>query len=215
MKMKVKSPESDRRVASKAVEETLGHAATTAILESGCKLAGKRKAGHIPAKWARHYERLLELRGRLEAERRNSILAASQPLETYSMDIADAATDEFDHDLAFCFASAEQDALYEVDEALKRIEDGTYGICEMAGKPIAEARLNVLPWTRFGGEVQRWLEKAEGGRQPHLGEVRSARAMSPEFRSGVAGPEEAVSVASDERLSQGMPPAENGEANSG
>jgi RNA polymerase-binding transcription factor DksA len=129
---------------------------------------------HIPPKWAKHYRRLLTLRERLEAQWRDHALAATQPLETYSMDMADAATDEFDHDLALCSLSAEQDALYEIDEALKRIEAGTYGVCELSGKPIPQARLNALPWTRFAGEVERQLELAGATRRPHLGELRSA-----------------------------------------
>ena len=50
---------------------------------------------------------------------------------------ADAGSDAYDRDFALSLLSQEQDALYEIDEALKRIELGTYGICEMSGKPIS------------------------------------------------------------------------------
>ena len=53
----------------------------------------------------------------------------------------------------------EQDALYEIDQALKRIELGTYGICEMSGKPIPRARLEAIPFARFTVECQSQLEK--------------------------------------------------------
>ena len=55
--------------------------------------------------------------------------------------------------------SQEQDALYEIDEALKRIEVGTYGKCEMSGKPIPHARLEAIPFARFTVECQTQLEK--------------------------------------------------------
>jgi len=55
--------------------------------------------------------------------------------------------------------SQEQDALYEIDEALKRIELGTYGKCEMSGKPIPRARLEAIPFARFTVECQSQLEK--------------------------------------------------------
>ena len=55
--------------------------------------------------------------------------------------------------------SQEQDALYEIDQALKRIELGTYGKCEMSGKQIPRARLEAIPFARFTVECQSQLEK--------------------------------------------------------
>ena len=54
----------------------------------------------------------------------------------YSLHMADAATDSFDRDLVLGLVSFEQEGLYEIDAALKRIEDGTYGVCELTGKAI-------------------------------------------------------------------------------
>ena len=61
------------------------------------------------------------------------------------MHMADAATDSFDRDLVLGLVSFEQEGLYEIDAALKRIEDGTYGICELTGKPIPWERLAAIP----------------------------------------------------------------------
>jgi DnaK suppressor protein len=72
---------------------------------------------------------------------------------------ADAGSDAYDRDFALSLLSQEQDALYEIDEALKRIELGTYGICEMSGKPIPHARLEAIPFARFTVECQSQLEK--------------------------------------------------------
>jgi RNA polymerase-binding transcription factor DksA len=72
---------------------------------------------------------------------------------------ADAGSDAYDRDFALSLLSQEQDALYEIDQALKRIELGTYGICEMSGKPISHARLEAIPFARFTVECQSQLEK--------------------------------------------------------
>jgi RNA polymerase-binding transcription factor DksA len=45
--------------------------------------------------------------------------------------------------------SKDQDALYEVEEALKRIENGSYGVCEMSNEPIPPSRLEAIPFARF------------------------------------------------------------------
>src|SRR5207248_10226807 len=55
--------------------------------------------------------------------------------------------------------SQKQDALYEIDQALKRIEVGTYGVCGMSGKQIPRARLEAIPFARFTVECQSQLEK--------------------------------------------------------
>jgi RNA polymerase-binding transcription factor DksA len=151
-------PASGTQPTTKSVAEAKANTTTSAILTAAPGPGQNLPLGHIPPQWAKHYRRLLSLRARLEAERREQALAACQPLENYSMDMADAATDEFDHDVVLCLLSAEQDALYEIDAALKRIAAGTYGVCELSGKRIPKARLHALPWTRFAEDVERQLE---------------------------------------------------------
>ncbi len=75
---------------------------------------------------------------------------------------ADAGSDAYDRDFALNLLSQEQDALYEIDEALKRIQDGTYGVCEMSGEPIPEARLEAIPFARLTVDCQEKLEKETG-----------------------------------------------------
>ena len=72
---------------------------------------------------------------------------------------ADAGSDAYDRDFALNLLSQEQDALFEIDEALKRIARGTYGTCEMSGKPIPKARLEARPFARFTVECQNEIEK--------------------------------------------------------
>jgi RNA polymerase-binding transcription factor DksA len=113
----------------------------------------------IPKQWVWHYETLSSLRERLLQERRERLTEAAEPMETHSLSQADSATDEFDHALALSRLSVDQDALYEVGAAMKRILDGKYGICEQTGKPIPAGRLKVLPWTRYRQEVANRLER--------------------------------------------------------
>ncbi len=85
--------------------------------------------------------------------------AEGSEASAFGMHQADAGSDAYDRDFALSLLSQEQDALYEIDEALKRIEIGTYGKCEMSGKPILHARLEAIPFARFTVECQAQLEK--------------------------------------------------------
>ena len=78
---------------------------------------------------------------------------------------ADAGSDAYEKDFALSLLSQEQDALYEIEEALKRIENGSYGVCEMSNKPIPHARLEAIPFARFTVECQQQLEKENKGRR--------------------------------------------------
>jgi DnaK suppressor protein len=77
----------------------------------------------------------------------------------FGMHQADAGSDAYDKDFALSLLSQEQDALYEVEEALKRIDNGTYGVCEMSGKAIPHPRLEALPFARFTVQCQTDIEK--------------------------------------------------------
>ena len=85
--------------------------------------------------------------------------AEGSEASAFGMHQADAGSDAYDRDFALSLLSQEQDALYEIDEALKRVELGTYGKCEMSGKPIPHARLEAIPFARFTVECQSQLEK--------------------------------------------------------
>ncbi len=93
--------------------------------------------------------------------------AEGSEASAFGMHQADAGSDAYDRDFALSLLSQEQDALYEIEEALKRIDFGTYGVCEMSGKPIAHARLEALPFARYTVECQSQIEK--------MGKVTRAR----------------------------------------
>ncbi|HWL54963.1 MAG TPA: TraR/DksA C4-type zinc finger protein [Chthoniobacteraceae bacterium] len=87
----------------------------------------------------------------------------------FGMHQADAGSDAYDRDFALSLLTQEQDALYEIEEALKRVAAGTYGVCEMSGKPIPEPRLEAIPFARYTVECQSQVEqqrKATRVRQP-------------------------------------------------
>lgn len=85
--------------------------------------------------------------------------AEGSEASAFGMHQADAGSDAYDRDFALSLLSQEQDALYEIEEALKRIDLGAYGICEMSGKPINHPRLEALPFARYTVECQSQIEK--------------------------------------------------------
>ncbi|MGH7935808.1 MAG: TraR/DksA family transcriptional regulator, partial [Chthoniobacterales bacterium] len=105
-------------------------------------------------------ERLLQLRDAMvdsmAGVAQDTLRARAEGSEAsaFGMHQADAGSDAYDRDFALSLLSQEQDALYEIDEALKRIEIGTYGKCEMSGKPIMRARLEAIPFARYTVECQ-------------------------------------------------------------
>lgn len=74
---------------------------------------------------------------------------SSGDLSSYSFHMADQGTDNFDREFALNLVSSEQDVLYEIDEAMSRIDLGSYGVCEACGKAIERARLNALPFAKM------------------------------------------------------------------
>ena len=85
--------------------------------------------------------------------------AEGSEASAFGMHTGDAGSDAYDRDFALSLLSSDQDAIYEIEEALKRIEKNTYGVCELTNKPIPRARLDAIPWTRFTVEAQAQLEK--------------------------------------------------------
>lgn len=75
---------------------------------------------------------------------------------------ADAGSDAYDRDFALSLLSKEQDGLYEIEQALARIDNGTYGICEMSYKVIPIPRLEAIPFARLTVECQAQWEKEKG-----------------------------------------------------
>jgi len=124
----------------------------------------------VPAKWRPFFERLTTLREELLRSRRSLADDAREENPTFSTHMADAGTDTYDQDFALSMLSSEQDAVYEIEQALERICEGTYGICQLTGKKIDERRLEAIPWTRFTAEAERDLEREGQVRRTRLGQ---------------------------------------------
>ncbi len=152
------------KAAVKHVAPTSSHAAA--------KTPNGRPAVTTPAKpivltpfLKKQEERLLQLRDSMldsmmgVAKDNLRTRAEGSEASAFGMHQADAGSDAYDRDFALSLLSQEQDALYEIEEALKRVGSGTYGVCEMSGKPIAHARLEALPFARYTVECQSQIEK--------------------------------------------------------
>ncbi|MFH1799880.1 MAG: TraR/DksA C4-type zinc finger protein [Candidatus Omnitrophota bacterium] len=132
--------------------------------KSSRKPAKTLKVKRLPKKELDLYKKmLLQLRtkiaGDLEQIEGDS-LSGNQPSHSGELsDVADMATDNYDRELNIGLASNEQQLLNDIDVALKRIEEGTYGVCEIYGTPIPKKRLLAMPYTRLSMRAQEEEEK--------------------------------------------------------
>jgi len=121
----------------------------------------------VPEKYRRYYRLLLALRMhvlvQLGEHTEETLLKSSKDdsgdLSGYGQHMADAGTDTFDRDFALSLVSNEQEALAEIEAAIKRVHAGTYGICETTLKPIAKDRLLAVPFTRYSAEAKKQVER--------------------------------------------------------
>jgi RNA polymerase-binding protein DksA len=104
---------------------------------------------------------------------KKSRLDASGDLSSMPIHMADIGTDNYEQEFALGLMDSERKLLRETDDALQRIEEGTYGICEGTGKQIPKARLEAQPWARYCVEYARMLE---------LGLVREQEGTAPELQ---------------------------------
>ncbi len=154
--------------------KALGSATAAAIL--GTAAASKYKPNgdaKVKPEWVKYYHTLLDLRERLLHQMSGLAKESAEEMSSYSLHMADSGTDNFDRDFALSLLSSDQDAIYEIEEALKRIERKTYGVCELTNKLIPKARLEAIPWTRFTVDAQAQLEREGALRQKRLGALGS------------------------------------------
>jgi DnaK suppressor protein len=151
--------------------------ATAAAILGVPVVKGRAKAPsrmtRVKPEWKKFQERLLELREQLLKQRDGLAKDSAQEMASYSLHMADSGTDNFDRDFALSLLSSDQDAIYEIDEALRRMERKSYGVCELTGKSIPKSRLEAIPWTRFTVQAQAQLEREGAMRQRRLGSLGS------------------------------------------
>jgi len=125
----------------------------------------------VPKQWQDYYDDLMKLRSSLKGalgERSSETIGASarESSGELSLNSSDAGTETFDRDVALSMVANEQEALNEIEDAIDRIFDGSFGICQETQKPIKKNRLKAVPFTRFSLEGQDLYEKRkikEGG----------------------------------------------------
>ena len=84
---------------------------------------------------------------------------ASGDLSAYTVHMADMAADTFEREMSMNIVSSEQEILYQIDDALKRIDEGTFGICQQCNKPITMSRLKAVPYASMCIACQRVKEQ--------------------------------------------------------
>lgn len=159
-------------------------------------------AKKVKSEWQKYYQHLVDLRDQLRRQMDGLAQESAQELAGYSLHMADSGTDNFDRDFALSLLSSDQDAIYEIEEALKRIEKKTYGVCELTGKTIPKARLEAIPWTRFTVEAQAQLEKdgaLKSRRLGQLGTIETAGVSDADSEDGDDQVEEGSSNKSKEK----------------
>ena len=161
-----------KKIAGASAAAILGLTPTkTVSKKKASKTRAPAKKIRIKTEWKKYYEILLDLRARLTNQMDDLKKDSAEEMTSYSMHMADSGTDNFDRDNALSLLSSDQDAVYEIDEALKRIEKNSFGICELTGKIIPKTRLNAVPWARYTVESQARLEKDGALRQRKLGNL--------------------------------------------
>ncbi len=84
---------------------------------------------------------------------------ASGDLSAYTVHMADMAADTYERELSMNIVSSEQEVLYQIDDALKRMDDGSYGICQQCNQPITMSRLKAVPYASMCIACQRVKEQ--------------------------------------------------------
>jgi RNA polymerase-binding protein DksA len=101
-----------------------------------------------------------ELATRMNSLEEDALRSSGGNLSTMPLHQADIGTDTFDQDLAIGVAETERALILEIDDALARIQNKTYGVCQLTGKPIPKARLEAKPWAKYTIEAARQIEKS-------------------------------------------------------
>ena len=119
---------------------------------------------HFEEKLLAERKKIMKEMGHLES----TVLKVNQrdssgDLSGYSFHMADVGTDAMEREKAFLFASTEGRILMEINEALRRLYRGEYGVCESCGEPIARARLEAMPYARLCLACKAKEERASRG----------------------------------------------------
>jgi len=123
---------------------------------------GKNLAGLSPKELEQFREALLakrrELVGDMYSMEREALQRSGENLSNLPLHMADMGTDNYEQEFTLGLMEKDRQLLREINSALQKLNDGTYGMCEGTGKPIAKVRLEVQPWAKYSIEHARKLE---------------------------------------------------------
>ncbi len=153
-----------RRI-SVSVEPATKRKKTSAAAKTRASSRPKKKAkSRLKAEDLKEFRRLLLAKRRevlqaLDAMETEALRLESGETSTMPIHMADVGSDAYDQDLKLGISASERERIREIDAALQRIKDGTYGICEESGKAIRKARLRAKPWARMTIDSAREMER--------------------------------------------------------
>jgi DnaK suppressor protein len=155
----IKAPVTPKKVRDNGVKSEEDAAAEAIAIKSIKTKLSKKELNH--------YRDLLllkrrELVGDLRAMENEALRSGGGNLSHMPIHMADIGTDTYDQDFMLGLAANERDQLREIDAALQRIEDRSYGVCQLTGKPIPKARLDAKPWAKYTIEAARKMESQWG-----------------------------------------------------
>ncbi len=148
-----------KKITSASIDDILGFGVPTINVKQV-----RRDESKVPKQWVPYYQALLSMRNALKGslgERSNETIGASaRESGELSLNSSDAGTETFDRDLALSMVANDHEALEEIEDAIDRIFDGSYGTCQQTNKPINKSRLRAVPFTRFSLEGQNLFESS-------------------------------------------------------
>jgi RNA polymerase-binding protein DksA len=127
----------------------------------------KNQAG-LSARELEHFRELLlqkrrDLVGDMSQMEREALRSAGgSNLSNLPLHMADMGTDNYEQEFTLGLVEKDRNVLREINQALAKIQDGSYGICEGTGKPISKVRLEAQPWARYSIEFARQRERGFG-----------------------------------------------------
>jgi DnaK suppressor protein len=118
-------------------------------------------------------QRLEQLKEKLRLEMDSALRAEREGSKDEGMDTYDLASEERDREISFILTDRERNKFTAIEDALERLSDGSYGVCEACGLEIGEERLEALPFTRLCRDCQQDQER-EARTQRRMEEDRTA-----------------------------------------
>ncbi|HUP84733.1 MAG TPA: TraR/DksA C4-type zinc finger protein [Acidimicrobiales bacterium] len=122
---------------------------------------------HVRERLSEERDRLQGIKNELDGVRGEDQRESLEELSSYDQHPADVATETFEREKDLSILDSVEGELADIEHALKRIDDGSYGTCEACGKPIGDDRLEAMPATRYCLDDQSKAENEQRISAPH------------------------------------------------